>query len=75
MTEKINPIFCINFQYLFKKYIDKNPTVLDLYNLDHLDSLSTESTKKKITQWRLATMGRLSELKIVNWTINEKGDS
>jgi len=49
--------------------------VLDFYNINNLDSLNNELRKKKVTQWRLATMGRLSELKVVNWTINEKGDS
>lgn len=73
--KKMTYVLDVEFLETVKKYIDKNPKVLDLYNLDHLDSLNTESTKKKIVQWRLATMGRLSELKIVNWTINEKGDS
>ena len=44
------------------------------YNLNHLDSKS-ETTERKITQWRLATMGRLAEMKVVHWRINEKGDS
>jgi len=57
-----------------RKYIDENPDAAKLYNLNHLDSRD-EIAKRKITQWRLATMGRLSELKVVNWTINEKGDS
>jgi len=31
--------------------------------------------ERKIIQWRLATMGRLTEMNVVNWTINENGDS
>jgi len=56
------------------EYIKNNPKVLELYNLNNLES-NSETAQRKITQWRLATMGRLSELKIVDWNINDKGDS
>ena len=56
------------------KYIKNNPKVLELYNLNNLES-NSETAQRKITQWRLATMGRLAELKIVDWNINDKGDS
>ncbi|MBT4326417.1 MAG: hypothetical protein HOD60_05850 [Candidatus Nitrosopelagicus sp.] len=56
------------------RYLKKNPKAQENYNLNHLDSKS-ETTERKITQWRLATMGRLAEMKVVHWRINEKGDS
>jgi Arc/MetJ-type ribon-helix-helix transcriptional regulator len=56
------------------KYLKKNPKAQENYNLNHLES-NSETSERKVTQWRLATMGRLSELKVVHWRINEKGDS
>ena len=56
------------------KYIKNNPKVLELYNLNNLES-NSETAQRKITQWRVATMGRLAELKIIDWNINDKGDS
>lgn len=56
------------------EYLKKNPKAQELYNLNHLES-NSETAQRKITQWRLATMGRLAELKVVDWRINEKGDS
>ena len=37
--------------------------------------LEGDASGRKVNQWRLATMGRLAELGVVTWTINEKGDS
>jgi len=73
--EKITYVLDVEFLGTAKKYLDENPKVLELYNINHLDSLSNELTKRKITQWRLATMGRLAELKVVKWEIDDKGDS
>ena len=56
------------------EYLKKNPKAQEMYNLNHLE-VQNETTERKISQWRLATMGRLSELKVVDWRINEKGDS
>ena len=56
------------------EYMKENPKSQETYNLNHLESRNLTSDRK-IAQWRLATMGRLSELKVVNWQINEKGDS
>ena len=56
------------------RYLKKNPKAQTMYNINHLEA-ETETTQRKITQWRLATMGRLAELKVVDWRINEKGDS
>jgi len=39
------------------------------------EKLDTKKREEKITQSRVATMGRLSELKIVNWEIKERGIS
>ena len=56
------------------RYLKKNPKAQTMYNINHLEA-ETETTQRKISQWRLATMGRLAELKVVDWRINEKGDS
>jgi len=56
------------------EYLKKNPEAQEMYNLNHLE-VQNETTERKISQWRLATMGRLAELKVVDWRINEKGDS
>lgn len=55
-------------------YLGKNPDARDRYNLGHPES-DSEAEERRVAQWRLATMGRLSEMRIVNWNINEKGDS
>ena len=56
------------------EYLKKNPKAQDMYNLNHLEA-KNETVERKISQWRLATMGRLAELRVVSWRINEKGDS
>ena len=53
-----------------KQYIKKNTTDAEKYNLTPLTT-NNEKSKRKITQRRLATMGRLTEMGIVNWNINE----
>lgn len=72
--EKITVTLDVEICDAAREYIKKNPEADKMYNINHLDELD-EKTLRKIAQWRLATMGRLSELKIVNWVINEKGDS
>lgn len=56
------------------EYLKKNPKAQEMYNLNHLEA-KNETVERKVSQWRLATMGRLAELKVVDWQINEKGDS
>jgi len=56
------------------EYLTKNPKAQEMYNINHLE-VKNETIERKISQWRLATMGRLAELKVVDWRINEKGDS
>ena len=72
--EKITHALDNEIKNIAIEYIKNNPKVLELYNLNNLES-NSETAQRKITQWRLATMGRLAELKIVDWNINDKGDS
>ncbi len=72
--EKITPSLDAEIKKVAIDYLKKNPTALEKYNLNHLEN-NNDITSRKISQWRLATMGRLSELNVVNWKINEKGDS
>lgn len=72
--EKITYALDDEIKKVAMEYLKKNPKAQEIYNINHLESKS-ETTERKISQWRLATMGRLAELKVVNWKINEKGDS
>ena len=72
--EKITNALDNEFRQAAIEYLKKNPQAQELYNLNHLETKS-ETAERKISQWRLATMGRLAELGVVNWLINEKGDS
>ena len=72
--EKITHALDDKFKEIAIKYVKKNPQSHKLYNLNHLD-VENKASERKVSQWRLATMGRISELKIVNWKINKKGDS
>ena len=72
--EKITHVIDDRIRIVAIKYLKENPKDLEKYNLNHLES-DSESIRHKISQWRLATMGRLSEMGIVRWTINEKGFS
>ena len=72
--EKITHTLDTKIKDVIKEYLKNNSNVRELYSLNHLES-NSETVQRKITQWRLATMGRLAELKVVDWRINDKGDS
>ena len=72
--EKITHILDAKIKDAAMEYLKKDPKAQELYNLNHLER-DTETVHRKITQWRLATMGRLTELKVVDWRINDRGDS
>ena len=42
------------------------------YYSNEPENLDVKKKEEKITQTRVATMGRLAELKIVNWKIKER---
>lgn len=56
------------------QYLKENPAAKEKYNMDNLES-DSDAMERKIAQWRLATMGRLSEMRIVEWSIDERGNS
>ena len=62
-SDEIQKIFA-GYKKLNIEYYSNNPEDLD-----------DKKKEEKITQARVATMGRLAELKIVNWEIKEKGIS
>ncbi len=72
---KITDILDEEFFKTFKKFKAKNPKIIAKYDLNNIQSLADDVTKKKIVGWRVATMGRLSELRIVHWEINSSGES
>ena len=53
-----------------KDYVGKNPDLASKFNMSSLATNSAMS-KRKISQRRLSTMGRLAEMGKVKWTINE----
>jgi len=64
-----------DIQKIFVKY---KKTILEYYPINIQNITKEESIdkeKNRIIQTRVATMGRLSELKIVNWEIKERGIS
>ncbi len=73
--EKITDVLDEEFLKTFKKFKDKNSKKATDYNLNNLSTLADDITKKRIVGWRVATMGRISELRIVNWEINSSGES
>ncbi len=72
--EKISHMLDDEIKKTAIQYLKENPKSQEIYNINHLE-IKNEITERKISQWRLATMGRLTELKAVDWIINEKGDS
>lgn len=58
-------------QKIFEGY---KKLVFEYYSTEP-ENLDAKKREEKITQSRVATMGRLSELKIVNWEIKERGIS
>lgn len=73
--QKLTDTLDIEFHKTAKDYKTKNPSVAKNYNLNHLDSMKDSATERKIVAWRVATMGRLAELHVVKWKIDESGDS
>jgi hypothetical protein len=67
---KITDVLDGEFLKTYKKYREENSKMVEEYSLDNLSTLDDEFTKKKIIGWRVATMGRISELRLVNWEIN-----
>lgn len=51
-----------------QQYAKKNPEIMKKYNI--IVNLDNDKIEKKISQWRLSTMGRLAEMNIVKWTIS-----
>jgi len=54
--------------------VGENPKIAKQFRLEHF-VLDDRLTQIKIRSWRVATMGRLAELQVVKWDIDEKGDS
>ena len=72
---KISDVLDEEFLKTFKRYKEANPKKAKDYELDSLKTLADEATKKRIVGWRVATMGRISEIGLVRWDINPSGES
>jgi len=73
--EKITATLDKQFYNIVTQFNEENAGKVKTYNLNHMDSFEDDATKRKITAWRVATMGRLAEMKEVKWTIDREGDS
>jgi len=73
--EKITATLDKQFYKVVTQFNEENADKVKTYNINHMDSFEDDATKRKITAWRVATMGRLAEIKAVEWTINKDGDS
>lgn len=70
--EKISHILNTEMKKVIEEYKNSGNKWYDSGRLDVKNDLTG---RKKLNQWRLATMGRLAELGVVDWKINGKGDS
>ena len=52
-----------------KQYMEDNSDINKKYNI--ILDFNDEKIEKKISQWRLSTMGRLAEMGVVKWTISK----
>ena len=73
--ERITDVLDEEFLKTFKEYEAKNPKKVADHALNNLLTLADDITRKRIVGWRVATMGRISELRIVNWEFNSSGES
>ena len=72
---KITAVLDEEFLKTYKKFKANNPKKIREFELNNLKTLEDEFTKKRIVGWRVATMGRISEIRLVNWEINKSGES
>ena len=72
---KMTDLLDEEFLNTYKKFKAKNPKRVKDYDLNNLKTLADDFTRKKIVGWRVATMGRISEMRLVNWEINSSGES
>jgi len=75
MDEKITDILDREFVKTAAKFVKENPESAHVHNIDKIDRMKDDFKMRTITGWRVATMGRLSEMQVITWTINERGDS
>jgi len=65
--EKTTVVLDEVFYRVFKEYEQKNPEKAEQYQFG-IKSIKDEDTMRKIRGWRVATMGRLAEIGIVEWS-------
>ncbi|MCY4491818.1 MAG: hypothetical protein OXC46_10250 [Thaumarchaeota archaeon] len=70
-SKKITDALDDMIRNISEQYVSEHPEVKNLYRLD----VKSNDARRKISQWRFATMGRLAEMGIVKWKIDTSGDS
>ena len=59
-----------SIQSEYAKFAKKNPKTSEKFNISHL-ATDNPKTKAKMKQKRLAVMGRLAEIGVIEWSINQ----
>lgn len=72
---KITDLLDLEFYNVLKQFAAENPETAQNFDFDSIGSFDDDVTKHRIVGYRVATMGRLSEMHVVNWRINERGES
>jgi len=71
---KITDELDMEFLKAFRKFSSANRSDSKRFGFD-ATLASDEMARSRITAYRVATMGRLAELRVVEWEINKKGES
>jgi len=73
-TAKITDELDREFLKAFRKFSSANRSDSKRFGFDAALA-SGEMARSRITAYRVATMGRLAELRVAEWEINKKGES
>lgn len=63
------------FYNTVRVYTEQHPEKAKLFDLEATELVMDELWRRYIVGFRVATMGRMAELSLVKWTINENGES
>ena len=74
-SKSITDVLDKEFYNTVRVYIEQHPEKAKLFNLEDIKPVMDELWNRYIVGYRVATMGRMAELSLVKWTINENGES
>lgn len=74
--ERITDLLDMEFYNVLKQFVNENPEIAQTFDFDSIGSSGSDDvTKHRIVGYRVATMGRLAEMRVVKWLINDRGES